>query len=49
MDTDVPSRWANLDERAQASRTWLERLPRDVAAQIACGNAASRFDPRVDN
>jgi hypothetical protein len=49
MGTYVPSRWANLAELAQASRNWLEQLPRNVAAQIAYGNAASRFDPRVDN
>jgi Amidohydrolase len=42
-DTWVTSRWETLVEGLQAIRGWLRELPREVAEQIASGNAERLF------
>ena len=44
-DTWVPSRWDALPASLDDVRVWLRQLPRDVAEQIAFGNAARLFGP----
>ena len=40
-DTFTPERWLYVGEHANAARTWLSALPRDVAEKIAYRNAES--------
>lgn len=42
-DTWAPHRWDDLDDEMVAVRRWLAQLPREVAEQIADGNAARLF------
>ncbi len=44
-DTWIPSRWEALPGHLDDVRAWLRQLPRDVADQIAFGNAARLFGP----
>jgi hypothetical protein len=44
-DTWIPSRWEALPGYLDDVRAWLRQLPRDLADQIAFGNAARLFGP----
>lgn len=48
MDTYKPSRWADLPEIADATRHWLNQLPKGVAEDIARNNL-DRLFPRLKN
>jgi hypothetical protein len=43
MDTNKPSRWADLPEIAAETRHWLEQLPDEVVADIARDNLDRLF------
>ncbi|NDR59294.1 amidohydrolase family protein [Pseudoruegeria sp. M32A2M] len=46
-DTWVNSQWDNYDAIIQSNRTWLAKLPRDVAEKIAYRNAERYFGRRI--
>lgn len=46
-DTWVNGQWAQYEELIALNRSWLARLPRDIAERIAYGNAARLFRRKV--
>lgn len=42
-DTWIPERWSSYENIIEFDRTWLNQLPREVAEQIAYGNAVRLF------
>ncbi len=47
VDTYSLGRWESFGSVTEKTRSWLDDLPREVAASIACGNAARLFDMPV--
>jgi predicted TIM-barrel fold metal-dependent hydrolase len=48
-DTWVNSQWDDYEELIALNRSWLARLPRDVAERIAYRNAARLFGRDVSS
>lgn len=47
VDTYSLGRWQSFGSVTEKTRSWLDALPRGVAKDIACGNAARLFDMQV--